>query len=495
MNRAHARRPHHSHRSFCALPATWGLLSALGLLSACGEAGDDGFGSGAGGETASGGALGVGGNPETGGATSTGGSNGTGSGGTPAAGGTGGDGAGVGGTGATGGDGSGGESAGGTGGDGAGGTGGDGSGGGSAGGSGGDGSGGVGAGGTGVGGSGVGGSGGGSNPGCDTSVRPAKLEGYGRQTTGGRGGNVVTASTGTQIHAAICGRPADDTPLVILVNGTITPGNTTKQSGSCNTANGVIELKEIQNISLIGVGTSGVLDQIGIHIRSSSNIVIQNLTIKNVRKENTSTPSNGGDAIGMESNVDRIWIDHNEIYGSTTEGEEHDGLIDFKAKTTNVTVSYNHLHDSGRGGLIGSSDGGSDGSTNVTFHHNWYENIKSRTHLIREADAHLYNNYYEKILETGINARNGATLLIENNSFVDSKNPLGTFFYLTNPGTYEVNDNYFAPSVVWQTASDLILAGPNVRSTGTLSVPYEYDLDPVECVPQIVQANAGVGKL
>ncbi len=338
---------------------------------------------------------------------------------------------------------------------------------------------------------------GGALLGCaeEVTIRAAELEGYGSQTTGGDGGNIVHAGTGTEIHAAICGRAADDTPLVIMVDGTITPGNTSKQSGSCNTADGVIELKEISNISLIGVGTSGVLDQIGIHIRAASNIIIQNLTIKNVRKSNTSTPSNGGDAIGMESTVSNVWIDHNEIYGSTTDGEEHDGLIDFKRDVTNVTVSYNHLHDAGRGGLIGSNDDGDDGSTNITFHHNWYENLNSRTHLIREAQSHIYNNYYSKILSTGINSRNGARLLIEGNYFTEARNPLGTFFYLENPGTWQVADNYFSPSVVWEESDDQVPAGPNVQSTGSVSVPYPFMLDAAECVPAIVQANAGAGKL
>lgn len=324
---------------------------------------------------------------------------------------------------------------------------------------------------------------------------PTKVEGFGENVTGGQGGDVVTAHTGTEIHKAICDRPADDTPLVVMVDGTITPGNTLKQSGSCNTADGVIELKEISNISLIGVGTNGVLDQIGIHIRSSSNIIIQNLTIKNIRKSNTNTPSNGGDAIGMESDVSNIWIDHNLIFGSTTEGEEHDGLIDIKDNTTDVTISCNHLHTGGRGGLVGSSDSGDDGSTRITWHHNWYQNLNSRTHLVREAHGHAYNNYYSQILSTGINSRNGAQLLIEGNYFTEARNPLGTFFYLDNPGVWEVHDNYFDTSVTWETASDQIPAGPNVQSTGSVSVPYDYTLHPVQEVPAIVMAGAGVGKL
>src|SRR6478609_5927899 len=324
---------------------------------------------------------------------------------------------------------------------------------------------------------------------------PTRVEGFGQDVTGGEGGSVVTARTGTEIHKAICDRADEDTPLTILVDGTITPGNTSKQSGSCSTADGVIELKEIENISLVGVGTRGVLDQVGIHIRASSNIIIQNLTIKNVRKENTDTPSNGGDAIGMESDVSDIWIDRNLIFGSTTEGEEHDGLIDMKDHTTDVTISCNHLHTGGRGGLVASSDSGTDGSTRITWHHNWYDNLTSRTHLVREAHGHFYNNYYSGIHSTGINSRNGATLLVEGNYFTESRNPLGTFFYTENPGVWEVHDNHFTSSVEWEAVDDEIPAGPNVQSTGSVSVPYQYTLDPAQDVPAIVMNSVGVGKL
>ena len=53
---------------------------------------------------------------------------------------------------------------------------------------------------------------------------------------------------------------------------------------SCNTAADVIELKEISNVTIIGVGGGAVFDQLGIHIRDSSNIIIQNVTVRNVKK-------------------------------------------------------------------------------------------------------------------------------------------------------------------------------------------------------------------
>ena len=111
------------------------------------------------------------------------------------------------------------------------------------------------------------------------------------------------ATSGTAIHQALCSRASSSTPIIIQVSGTINHGNTTKVSGdSCNTAADKIELKEISNVTIVGVGGGAVFDQLGIHIRDSSNIIIQNVTVRNVKKSG-SPISNGGDAIGMESTV------------------------------------------------------------------------------------------------------------------------------------------------------------------------------------------------
>src|SRR3712207_6587012 len=96
-------------------------------------------------------------------------------------------------------------------------------------------------------------------------------------TTGGAGGQTVRATTGTAIHAALCGRASSSTPITIEVQGTINHGNTSKVSGgSCSTAAGVIELKQISNVTIVGVGSGAVFDQLGIHIRDARNIIIQN---------------------------------------------------------------------------------------------------------------------------------------------------------------------------------------------------------------------------
>ncbi|MGI5240783.1 pectate lyase family protein [Dactylosporangium sp. CA-139066] len=327
------------------------------------------------------------------------------------------------------------------------------------------------------------------------SAATGGVTGYATQnggTTGGAGGQTVRATTGTAIHTALCNRASSSTPIIIQVEGTITVGNTAKVSGnSCNTAAGVIELKQISNVTIVGVGAGAVFDQIGIHIRESSNIIIQNVTVQNVKKSGSPT-SNGGDAIGMESNVHNVWVDHNSLLASGGEDQGYDSLIDMKAGTNYVTVSYNTLRNSGRGGLIGSSDSDT-GNGPVTFHHNLYENIDSRTPLLRAATAHIYNNYYVSLNKSGINPRDGGKAKVENNYFKNSQDVLGTF-YTDLMGSWQVAGNIF-DNVTWTSpGTENHPAGPNVQSNTSISVPYSYSLDAAGCVPTIVGQTAGAGK-
>ena len=329
----------------------------------------------------------------------------------------------------------------------------------------------------------------------EASAAVGGVTGYTTQnggTTGGAGGQTVRATTGTAIHTALCGRASSSTPIIIEVSGTINHGNTTKVSGdSCNTAADKIELKEISNVTIIGVGSGAIFDQLGIHIRDSSNIIIQNVTVRNVKKSG-SPLSNGGDAIGMESTVRNIWVDHVNLEASGGESEGYDGLFDLKDNVQYVTLSYSTLRNSGRGGLIGSSE---DDRANgfVTFHHNLYENIDSRTPLLRGGIAHIYNNYYVSLNESGINSRAGARAKVDNNYFKNSKDVLGTF-YTSEAGTWQVSGNIF-DNVTWSAkGTDNNPAGPNPVSTTTVSIPYAYTLDGASCVPEVVAATAGANK-
>lgn len=323
-----------------------------------------------------------------------------------------------------------------------------------------------------------------------TSIAFAAPEGYATLnggTTGGEGGAIVYATTGTEINQAMCDRATDDTPLTIYVSGVINHGNTEKVSGSCDTTGDEIQFKKVKNISLIGTNEGALFDEIGIHLRETSNIIIRNVHVRNVKKSG-SPISNGGDAIGMETNVHNIWIDHNELEASGGEKDGYDSLIDMKATTQYVTVSYNYLHHSGRGGLMGSSDSDTE-NTFVTFHHNRYEDIDSRLPLLRHGIAHAYNNYYDNISKSGMNPRIGGSIKAENNHFANAQNPIGTF-YTDDMGFWDLSGNIFE-NVTWLSDATNHPAGPNPISTTSISIPYSYQLDDADCVKSIVLATAG----
>ena len=330
---------------------------------------------------------------------------------------------------------------------------------------------------------------------------PGTPIGFGRSTTGGAGGATVTVHTGAEFNAALCARVSVSTPLIIRVDGTINHGNTTKASGSCDTTATEIQFKGVSNVSLIGVSNRGVLDQIGVHLRGSSNIVIQNLWIRNVKKSG-SPISNGGDAIGMESTVNNIWVDHNTLEASGGESDGYDSLLDMKAGVTNVTVSWNHYRNSSRAGLIGSSDDDA-ANTNITFHHNWYENIQQRTPLLRHGLVHTFNNYWSNLSNSdmihGINSRMGGRVLVEGNYFKNSNNPLIASDDSPQPGCWQTRSN-FLDSISYDRSVGNgalvvpIISGGQFDSTCTVTVPYSYTLDSATSVPASTQANSGVGK-
>ncbi|MDB1086546.1 pectate lyase [Streptomyces sp. ACA25] len=327
------------------------------------------------------------------------------------------------------------------------------------------------------------------------SAATGGVTGYATQnggTTGGAGGQTVRATTGTAIHAALCSRASSSTPIIIEVEGTINHGNTSKVSGgSCNTADDKIELKQISNVTLVGVGRGALFDQLGIHVREANNIIIQNVTVRNVKKSGSPT-SNGGDAIGMEMDVRNVWVDHVTLEASGGESEGYDGLFDLKNNTRYVTLSYSILRNSGRGGLVGSSE--SDLSNGfITYHHNLYENIDSRVPLLRGGIAHVYNNSFVNIRMSGINSRAGARARVDNNHFKDSKDVLGTF-YTSAAGYWQVSGNTF-DNVTWSSRSgDNNPAGPNPQSNTSVNIPYSYSLDRADCVPNIVRQTAGANK-
>ncbi|HEY5955159.1 MAG TPA: pectate lyase, partial [Polyangiaceae bacterium] len=156
-----------------------------------------------------------------------------------------------------------------------------------------------------------------------------------------------------------------------------------------------------------------------------------------------------------------------------------------------MTFSYNYFHDHHKVGLMGSSD--SDlGDRLVTLHHNRYDNVGSRTPLQRGGTTHIYNNYFNDIMVTGINVRMGGIALVESNYFENAKNPV-TSRDSDAIGYWDLRNNFVGTAITWTTADDPY-ANANAWSTSkafTTTLGYNYAPDPAACVKTIVTALAG----
>lgn len=298
-------------------------------------------------------------------------------------------------------------------------------------------------------------------------------------TTGGAGGTSVTVKTGAELVTVLKAKKKDSTPLTIYVDGTLTPANS---DGAVQ-----FDVKDMQNVSIIGVGNGALLDGIGINIARAYNVIVRNLTIRyNLIGQK--------DGISIQGDSHHVWIDHNEVYNSlNVDKDYYDELVSGKDEIDNVTISYNYLHDSWKTSLWGSSDSNAY-ERRVTFLGNHWQNVNSRLPLFRFGQAHVANNYYENVLETGVNSRMGARIRIDGNYFENVHNPIVSFYSKTQ-GYWDATDNIFE-SVTWEAdTSSGTIAGPNVGSTISYKPAYSYSLVSAVSVKQYVLNNAGVGKL
>lgn len=155
----------------------------------------------------------------------------------------------------------------------------------------------------------------------------------------------------------------------------------------------------------------------------------------------------------------------------------YDGLLDITHACDWITVSNSYLHDHYKGSLVGHSDnnGGEDsGHLTVTYHGNRFENINSRGPSFRFGTGHIFNNYYNNVGD-GINTRQGAQLLVQNNVFENTKKPL----YSTDGGFATATGNDFGGVA-------------NTAPAGTISsVPYSASVAAVGGVKSSVVSNAG----
>ena len=62
----------------------------------------------------------------------------------------------------------------------------------------------------------------------------------------------------------------------------------------------------------------------------------------------------------------------------------------------------------------------------VTFALNHWDTLNSRTPSFRFGTGHIYNNYFDTLLDSGVDSRDGAQTLVELNVFLNADNPIET---------------------------------------------------------------------
>ena len=189
-------------------------------------------------------------------------------------------------------------------------------------------------------------------------------------------------------------------------------------------------VQNASDITVEGIGEDARIFQWGLTFKNCSSIEVRNITFEDYTEDACSVEAGDTSATSAaDFEYGRIWIHHNTFeegrnyWDVCAEQDKHegDGATDFKG-IKDVTVSYNEYHNNHKTGLVGGSN--SHTTANLTYHHNFYNQCNSRMPLARQANIHIYNNYYYGSTGTNMSLRASAYAFIENCYFDNAKNPI-----------------------------------------------------------------------
>jgi len=293
-------------------------------------------------------------------------------------------------------------------------------------------------------------------------------------TTGGQGGSSTTVSTLAELESWALSREQNSTPEILYINGKISSSSGT-----------VVTIKYGGNISVIGLGGTAELQNVGLNFREYNNIIVKNIKIHEVLYPN--------DGLTID-NCQNVWVDHCELYSKIGAGitvDTYDGLLDIKKGSRYVTISWCHLHHHMKTMLIGHTDNSSqqaiDSQFRITLHHNYFENTSGRNPSLRWGAVHMFNNYFKDIDDYGTAVRQGAHALIQNNVYENVNIPIATDKFDGIEGYACENGNIFSGT---SGANSITQTGCDWWNSTTL--PYSYTPDAASSVAANVSANAGV---
>lgn len=285
-------------------------------------------------------------------------------------------------------------------------------------------------------------------------------EGFGGNTTGGRGGDIVHVTTPDQLRHELCrsldatGHCSDNAPRIVVVDGTIDfrgregPARglgchpyTNKSEAlvllnssdtHCNGfATSQIAYDKVgkdpimvgSNKSLVGTGTSGIIEGTGLRLVAVRNVVVRNVTIRDINPSIVFA----GDAITLDG-VDNVWIDHNRI---AMIGRQM--IAGGFGSLTHVTISWNEFD--GRTPYASAGDGnhywtmlfetGANQTQSIAIADNWIHNFAGRAPIaMGKGLIQIVNNYFQIGSWHAVNPYNGIHVLLEGNYFDQVRTPV-----------------------------------------------------------------------
>ncbi|MGN0805834.1 MAG: Ig-like domain-containing protein [Candidatus Coproplasma sp.] len=178
----------------------------------------------------------------------------------------------------------------------------------------------------------------------------------------------------------------------------------------------------VKNVTLEGIGEDARLFQWGITWKQCSSIEVRNLTFEDYTEDACSVEGGSSEstsATPSDFSTKNFWIHNNTFeegvnyWDVCKEQDKHDGdgSTDLKYCAF-VTLSYNQYNSTHKTGLVGGSN--SNCTASVTFHHNYYNACVSRLPLARQANMHMYNNYYSGTTSSDLSLRANAYAFVEN---------------------------------------------------------------------------------
>jgi hypothetical protein len=201
-----------------------------------------------------------------------------------------------------------------------------------------------------------------------------------------------------------------------------------------------------------------------------------------------------------------VWVDHCSFTDSPANdpsGNNHDGQLDVKNSAFNVTLSYNHFMNHRKTCLLGhTTNQTSDTALKVTYFRNWFDGTYSRHPRVRFAKAHIINNLYTSVGVVGADAGGygvgvtcNAQIYNEANYYENTPKP--TLISLVNDpgGTLSGDPTGYIKNVDNYTYNSGALIDNLAGFSFNPRNYYSYEIVGAELVKDIVQQNAGVGKI